>query len=377
MTDLPPNSLTHAKRLVVKIGSALLVDRDTGRVRSDWLESLALDLVEARKRGQEVILVSSGAIALGRGLLGLPAGKVKLEHKQAAAAAGQVILAQQYQSILAHHDLVAAQILITTQDTEDRRRHLNARTTLSALLNLGAIPVINENDTIATSEIRFGDNDRLAARVAQMCSADALVLLSDVDGLYTADPSMDKTARYIAHVPQITPAIEDIAGNSRSEYGSGGMVTKIAAAKIATAAGCHVLIGAGHHQRPLQQFYAKDGRYTWFEAVAEPSTARKRWLIGHVDVAGRIMIDDGAVQALHQGRSLLPAGITRVDGQFDRGDMLAVVNHEGVEIARGLTAYSSADAQRIAGHQSQEIEALLGFAGREEMIHRDNLVMSG
>ena len=377
MTDLPPNSLTHAKRLVVKIGAALLGDRDTGRVRSDWRESLALDLVEARKRGQEVILVSSGASALGRGLLGLPAGKVKLEHKQAAAAAGQVILAQQYQSILAHHDLVAAQILITTQDTEDRRRHLNARTTLSALLNLGAIPVINENDTIATSEIRFGDNDRLAARVAQMCSADALVLLSDVDGLYTADPSMDKTERYIAHVPQITPAIEDIAGNSRSEYGSGGMVTKIAAAKIATAAGCHVLIGAGHHQRPLQQFYAKDGRYTWFEAVAEPSTARKRWLIGHVDVAGRIMIDDGAVQALHQGRSLLPAGITRVDGQFDRGDMLAVVNHEGVEIARGLTAYSSADAQRIAGHQSQEIEALLGFAGREEMIHRDNLVMSG
>ncbi len=375
------HSLQHAKRFVVKIGSALLVDSTTGLIRSGWLRSLVSDLATARQNGQEVIIVSSGAIALGRGLLKLPAGKLKLEEKQAAAAAGQIMLAQHYQEAFAKHDIPAAQLLITTADTEDRRRHLNARATLAALLDLGAIPVINENDTIATSEIRFGDNDRLAARVAQMCSADTLVLLSDVDGLYSHDPRVNRDAEYLEHIPRITPQIEAMAGIAQTDVGTGGMTTKVAAAKIATAAGCHVLIGAGEHQNPMAQFMGDDSgqehRFSWFEAVAEPSTARKRWLIGHVDVAGQLAIDAGAVKALKQGRSLLPAGVTRVIGRFERGDMVAILSPDGVEVARGLTAYSAKDAKRIAGHQSREIEGILGFAGREEMIHRDNLVMSG
>ena len=375
------HSLQHARRFVVKIGSALLVDGATGLIRSSWLKSIVSELAVARQQGQEVIIVSSGAIALGRGLLRLPAGKLKLEEKQAAAAAGQIMLAQHYQQAFDEHQITAAQLLITTADTEDRRRHLNARATLGALLDLGAIPVINENDTIATSEIRFGDNDRLAARVAQMCSADTLLLLSDVDGLYTADPRKNMQAQYLAHIPRITPAIEEMAGTAGTAVGSGGMVTKIAAAKIATAAGCHVLLGAGNHHNPLAQFMTNAAtdqhRSSWFEAVAEPSTARKRWLIGHVDVTGQVRVDAGAVQALQRGRSLLPAGITRVDGDFERGDMIAVLGPDDQEIARGLTAYNAQDAARIAGHQSHEIEGILGFAGREEMIHRDNLVMSG
>ena len=375
------HSLAHAKRIVVKIGSALLVDAATGLVRTDWLKSLVGELARARKAGQDVIIVSSGAIALGRNLLNLPAGKLKLEEKQAAAAAGQIMLAQHYQAAFAEHGLTAAQLLITTDDTEDRRRHLNARATLGALLDLGAIPVINENDTIATSEIRFGDNDRLGARVAQMCMADTLVLLSDVDGLYTGDPRHNPNAEYLAHIPRITASIEAMAGTAASAVGSGGMITKIAAAKIATAAGCHVLLGKGEHMNPMAQFMgttdASEHRYSWFEAVAEPTTARKRWLVGHVVVAGQLQIDAGAVTALGQGRSLLPAGVTAAKGDFRRGDMVMVIGPDGAEVARGLTAYGAKDAQRIAGHQSHEIESILGFAGREEMIHRDNLVMSG
>jgi glutamate 5-kinase len=274
----------------------------------------------------------------------------------------------------------AAQLLLTPDDTEDRRRHLNARATLSTLLSLGAVPVINENDTVATSEIRFGDNDRLAARVAQMCSADTLILLSDVAGLYTADPTRDKSARHISHIARITPEIDAMAGDARPGDSTGGMVTKIAAAKIATAAGCHVLLGNGHALFPLTQFRISGAgsppAFSWFEAAAEPINARKSWIVGHVELAGRISIDTGAVQALNRGRSLLPAGVRQIKGSFQRGDIIAVDGPDGLEVARGITAYGSLDATRIAGHHSQEIESILGFAGREEMIHRDDLVMT-
>ncbi|MAJ65164.1 MAG: glutamate 5-kinase [Alphaproteobacteria bacterium] len=374
--------LDAARRFVVKIGSALLVDDETGTIRRAWLESLALNIADARKAGQDVIIVSSGAIALGRRLLGLPTGKLKLEEKQAAAAAGQVLLAHHYQAALAAHGVPAAQLLLTPDDTEDRRRHLNARATLSTLLSLGAVPVINENDTVATAEIRFGDNDRLGARVAQMSSADTLILLSDVQGLYTADPTRNSMAKRIGHIPRITPEIEAMAGGAQSGVGTGGMVTKIAAAKIATAAGCHVLLGNGHALSPLSQFREDhaaatgEAPFSWFEAVAEPIRARKSWIVGHVDLAGRIRVDAGAVRALNNGRSLLPAGVALVTGSFERGDIVAVDGPDGIEIARGITAYSSEDAMLIAGHHSQEIESILGFAGREEMIHRDDLAMT-
>jgi len=380
------HTLDAATRVVIKIGSALIVDETTGEARRNWLENLAREIAAARQRQQEIVIVSSGAVALGRRLLGLPLKrKLRLEEKQAAAAAGQVLLAHHYQAALALHGVPAAQLLLTPDDTEDRRRHLNARATLSTLLSLGAVPVINENDTVATAELRFGDNDRLAARVAQMCSADTLILLTDVDGLYTANPRQHKDARHLARIPQITAEIEGMAGDALPGDSTGGMVTKIAAARIATAAGCHVLLGNGRREQPLQQFLkpgtagaaAEPVPYSWFEAVAEPVTARKRWIVGHVTVAGRIAIDDGAVQALARGRSLLPAGVRSVSGEFGRGDVIAIDDLTGTELARGLAAYGSEDARRIAGHRSQEIEALLGFAGREEMIHRDDLVLTG
>ena len=367
--------LLQARRVVIKVGSALLVEAATGRLNLGWLESLAADVARLRSRGQDVLLVSSGAIALGRRHLRLEAGRLKLEESQAAAAVGQISLAHAWKEVLEQHRLTVAQILLTFGDTEERRRYLNARATLSTLLKLGAVPVINENDTVATAEIRYGDNDRLAARVAQMMSADCLVLLSDVDGLYTADPTRDPTAQFIPEVRGITPQIERMAGGAASDVGSGGMATKIAAARIAVAAGCHMCIAAGRNMNPLQHIEDR-GRCSWFYPSATPATVRKQWIAGTLKPAGQLHVDAGAVAALRSGKSLLPAGVTRVTGEFDRGDALIVYDGEGNEVARGLSAYSSRDAERLRGRKSAEIAALLGFRGRDEIIHRDDLVIT-
>jgi glutamate 5-kinase len=366
--------LAAARRVVVKVGSALLVEPSTGSVNRAWLDALAEDVVALRARGQEVVLVSSGAIALGRRELGLGNGKPKLEEKQAAAAVGQIRLAHAWKEVLGERGCAVAQVLLTFGDTEERRRYLNARNTLTTLLRLGAIPVINENDTVATAEIRYGDNDRLAARVAQMVSADCLVLLSDVDGLYTADPSRDREAQFIAEVPRITPEIEAMAGGSASDVGSGGMATKVMAARIAVGAGCHLCIAAGREQHPLRRIEA-GARCTWFVAEASPLAVRKQWIAGLLKPAGEVSVDAGAATALRAGKGLLPAGVTSVKGRFDRGDAVVVRDSDGLEIARGLAAYSSADAERIRGRRSSELEGLLGFRGRDEMIHRDDLVL--
>lgn len=367
--------LRHARRIVVKVGSSLLVERSSGQVNRPWLETLARDIKQLRNRGQEVLLVSSGAIALGRRQLGLTTAKLKLEESQAAAAVGQIRLAHAWTEVLEQYDLTVAQILLTFADTEERRRYLNARSTLSTLLKLGSVPVINENDTVATAEIRYGDNDRLAARVAQMISADCLVLLSDVDGLYTADPTRDPTARFIPEVRGITADIEAVAGGVSSDVGSGGMATKVAAAKIAVAAGCHMCVSLGKEMHPLKRI--DDGaRCTWFFPDANPATVRKQWIAGTLKPNGELTIDAGALNALTRGKSLLPAGVTRVSGRFERGDAVLVRSLTGAEVARGLSAYSSVDAERIRGRQSTEIEQLLGYRGRDEMIHRDDLVVT-
>ena len=367
--------LTEAKRVVVKIGSALLTDPDAGTLRHDWLHKLAEDVAAFRARGQEVIIVSSGAIALGRRDLGLNAPVLRLEESQAAAATGQVRLAHAYQEALGTFGIRAAQILLTIGDTEERRRYLNARNTIGTLLRLGATPVVNENDTVATAEIRYGDNDRLSARVAQMVSADSLVLLSDIDGLYSADPRHDGSATFIPEVADITPEIEAMAGTAKPGAGSGGMVTKLAAARIATAAGCNVAIAQGTVMRPLSAM-AGGARCTWFLPHANPQTARKQWIAGSLIPAGEITVDSGAARALAGGKSLLPAGVTAVTGSFERGDAVSVRNAAGQEIACGLIAYGAADSRLIMGHKSREIEALLGYRGRDEMIHRDDLVLA-
>jgi glutamate 5-kinase len=366
--------LSRARRVVVKIGSALLVDAATGRLNRAWLETLAADLAALRKRGQEVILVSSGAIALGRRQLGLAQGRLRLEESQAAAAVGQIRLAHAWKEVLEQHDLAVAQMLLTFGDTEERRRYLNARNTLETLLKLGAIPVVNENDTVATAEIRYGDNDRLAARVAQMASADCLVLLSDVDGLYTADPTVDAKAQLVPEVTRITPAIEAMAGGSASAVGTGGMATKVMAGRIALAAGCNMCIAVGREPHPLERIEA-GARCTWFVAEQSPKTVRKQWIAGLLKPAGTLHVDAGAARALRSGKSLLPAGVTRVEGRFDRGDAVVVRDADGLELARGLCAYSSEAARRVCGRRSQELEAILGYRGRDEMIHRDDLVL--
>jgi glutamate 5-kinase len=368
------SALATAKRLVVKIGSALLVDEATGELHRAWLEALTDDIALLRRRGQEVVVVTSGAIAIGRGPLGMRGRKLRLEEKQAAAAAGQSRLTQAYQSALDRHGLTVAQVLVTTEDTEDRRRFLNARATLDTLLKLGAVPVINENDTVATSEIRFGDNDRLAARVAQMIGADALVLLSDIDGLYTADPRDNPAAALVPEVRELTPAIEAMAGVARAGYGSGGMVTKLMAARIAMGAGCRMAIAPGKPLNPLA-LLDNGGRSTWFLPTAEPRAAYKAWIAASVQPAGALVVDDGAAHALKAGKSLLPAGVRSVEGNFERGDAVTVRTAAGEILAKGLSAYSSADARAIIGHKSDEIEKLLGFQGRSELIHRDDLVM--
>lgn len=368
--------LSDGKRVIVKIGSALLVDKERGTVKRAWLETLGADLLKLRQRGQEVLIVSSGAIAVGRRHLGLPArGKLKLEESQAAAAAGMVRLAHAYQEVLGVHDVTVAQVLLTLDDTENRRRYLNARNTVDQIIRLGAVPLINENDTVATDEIRFGDNDRLAARVAAMVGADTLVLLSSSDGLYENDPSQDPDARHVPLVHgAITPEIEAMAGVKMTDDGSGGMVTKLVAARMSMAAGCRMVIANGLADHPLRRM-EDGGRVTWFLPDANPLTARKQWISGSLNPDGAIVVDAGAERALARGKSLLPAGVTGVEGTFERGDAVVVKSAAGELLGRGLVAYSAEDARRIQGAKSKEIEDILGYRGRDEMIHRDDLVL--
>jgi len=367
--------LQSARRLVVKIGSSILVDEAKGEVRRDWLEALTNDVARLHKGGCEVVLVSSGAIRLGRTHLKLPAGVLKLEESQAAAATGQIRLAQAYQEALARHGITVAQLLLTLHDSEERRRYLNARQTMATLLGLGAIPVINENDTVATDEIRFGDNDRLGARVAEMISADTLVLLSDIDGLYTGDPRSDTSAKFIPEIREITPEIESMAGAAASVLSNGGMVTKLMAGRIAMAAGCRMAIADGRKVGALGALIDGTARCSWFLPEGSPLSARKKWIKGSLKTSGSLVVDDGAVRALSSGKSLLPAGVTAIDGEFKRGDVVDVKDRVGRVLARGLVAYAAEDARRIAGRKSVEIEKLLGFRGRDEMVHRDDLVV--
>lgn len=368
-------SLENAKRVVIKIGSALLVD-EGGAIRRDWLDALAADIARLHAAGKDVLIVSSGSIAVGRRHLKLPHGALKLEEKQAAAATGQIRLAHAYQAALAEHDVTVAQILVTPSDTEERRRHLNARNTVLQLLKLRAVPVINENDTVGTEEIRYGDNDRLAARVATMVSADGLILLSDIDGLYSGDPRNDPAAEHIPEVPRITADVEAMAGDAPEGISSGGMVTKLAAAKIAVAGGCHMAIALGAKAHPVRTLL-DGGRCTWFRAQEKPVAARKRWIAGALNPAGEVTVDDGAVRALRGGKSLLPAGVTAISGRFERGDAVVIRGQDGRRLGVGLVAYSDADAAQILGKKTAEVRALLGYEGRSEMVHRDDLALDG
>src|SRR5579872_2203225 len=367
-------SLKNFRRIVVKVGSSLLIDSDAGEVRTVWLSALAGDLAKLHGEGRELLVVSSGSIALGRSRLRLPRGPLKLEESQGAAAVGQIALARIWSEVLGAHGIGTGQILVTFQDTEERRRYLNARSTIGKLLEWRAVPIINENDTVATNEIRYGDNDRLAARVATMASADLLVLLSDVDGLYDAPPGESAQAKLIPLVTQITPEIEAMAGAAGSELSRGGMQTKIEAGKIATRAGTHLIIASGRVDHPLGAI-AKGARCTWFLAAGNPVTARKVWIAGSLEPKGTLTIDAGAVAALRRGKSLLPAGVRRVEGDFERGDAVVILGPDGVEVGRGLCAYDVGDAQKIMGRASADIASLLGFSGRAEMVHRDDLVV--
>jgi glutamate 5-kinase len=366
--------LADFRRIVVKVGSSLLVDAKAGRLNETWLASLAADLAALHGGKRDLLVVSSGAIALGRTVLKLPAGPLELEDSQAAAAVGQIALARTWSEALSRHGITAGQVLVTLGDTEERRRYLNARSTIDKLLEWRAVPVINENDTVATSEIRYGDNDRLAARVATMVSADLVVLLSDVDGLYDAPPGTTASARHIPRVERITPEIEAMAGAAGSGLSRGGMQTKIEAAKITTGGGAHMVIASGHIEHPLDAI-AKGARSTWFLAAGNPVTARKKWIAGSLEPRGTLFIDAGAVTALRRGNSLLPVGVARIDGDFARGDAVIIRGPDGAEIGRGLSAYDAEDAQKIRGRPSTDIDAILGFSGRAEMIHRDNLVV--
>ena len=363
------------KRVVLKIGSALLVDRKTG-LKKAWLASLAADIANLKAAGADVLAVSSGAIALGRTVLGLPSGALKLEESQAAAAVGQIALARAWSEALSGHGIVAGQILLTLGDTEERRRYLNARATIGELLQRGAVPIINENDTVATTEIRYGDNDRLAARVATMTGADLLILLSDIDGLYTAPPASSPDAEHLPVIKAITPEIEAMAGDAGSELSRGGMRTKVDAGKIATGAGCAMIIASGKADHALAAIDA-GARSSFFLPSGTPQTARKTWIAGKLEPAGRLTIDAGAERALRAGKSLLPAGVRMITGEFSRGDPVAVFSEDNREIARGLSSYDAGEARQIAGRKSNEIETLLGYSGRAAMIHRDDLVITG
>jgi len=374
--------LADFRRIVVKVGSSLLVDAQAGRLNEAWLESLIADLaalhggINGGKR--DVLVVSSGAIALGRTVLKLPPGRLELEDSQAAAAVGQIALARTWTEALSRHGITAGQVLVTLGDTEERRRYLNARSTIDKLLEWRAVPVINENDTVATTEIRYGDNDRLAARVATMVSADLLVLLSDIDGLYDAPPASVASARHIPLVDRITPEIEAMAGAAGSDLSRGGMQTKIEAGKIATGAGTHMVIASGRVEHPLDaiaNMATTGARCTWFLTTANPVTARKKWIAGSLESKGTFSIDAGAVAALRRGNSLLPVGVVKVEGEFARGDAVVIRGPDGAEVGRGLSAFDAEDAQKIRGRSSAAIDSILGFSGRAEMIHRDDLVV--
>lgn len=366
-------TLSAARCLVVKIGSALLVDQASGALRQDWLTGLAQDVAEIRARGADVILVSSGSIALGRRVLALGTGALPLEQAQAAAAVGQIRLARAYEEVLAPHKITTAQVLVTLEDSTDRRRYLNTRATLGTLLSLGVTPIVNENDTIATDEIRYGDNDRLAAQVAVMAGADQLVLLSDVDGLYTANPATDPTATRFDRVDEITPEIEAMAGDAVSGLSKGGMKTKLMAARTAMDAGCAMAITEGARPRPLKALM-EGAPATWFVPRTDPLAARKHW-IAAMKPRGEITVDAGACAALKRGKSLLPAGITEVSGAFGRGDPVTILAPDGTALGRGLTRYTAVEARAIRGHRSAEIEAVLGYPGRAVLIHRDDMVL--
>ena len=384
----PTPGLTDFRRIVVKVGSSLVVDASAGRPKEAWLATLVEDIAGLHKdkftagptkggtRLRDIIVVSSGAIALGRSVLKLPKGPLKLEDSQAAAAVGQIALARTWAEALGRHGITASQVLVTLDDTEERRRYLNARSTIDKLLEWRSVPVINENDTVATTEIRYGDNDRLAARVATMASADLLVLLSDVDGLYDAPPHLSANAKHIPLVPRITAEIEAMAGDAASEHSRGGMRTKIEAGKIATSAGTHMVIASGHVDNPLAAI-AAGGRATWFLAAGNPVTSRKKWIAGSLEPRGTLTIDAGAAAALRRGKSLLPAGVIRVDGAFGRGDAVIIRGPDGAEIGRGLVAYDAEDAAKIMRKSSGDILLILGIEGRAEMVHRDDMVLGG
>ena len=367
-------TIAAAHTIIIKIGSSLLVDDDRNAVNVEWLHGVADDIAMLRADGKNVVVVSSGAIALGSRGLGITGRALAIEEKQAAAATGQVTLAHAWREALAIHDIRVAQILLSPEDTETRRRHLNARATMSSLLTLGAVPVVNENDTVATAEIRFGDNDRLAARVAAMISADLLILLSDIDGLYSGNPRQDNAARHVPEVTAINDEVMAMAGTANASYASGGMVTKLEAARIAMNAGCGMVICDGRGARPVGGLI-DGGRHTLFRAEHSPLTARKRWIGGALTPKGRITVDNGAVRALRQGRSLLPAGVVAANGAFERGDLIAIEDESRQVIGHGLSAYSVGDTRAILGHKSSEIEDLLGYRGRDEVIHADNLAM--
>jgi glutamate 5-kinase len=368
--------LQSFRRIVIKVGSSLLVDRSAGEPKRVWLESLADDVAALHARGADVLVVSSGAIALGRTVLGYSSGALRLEDSQAAAAVGQIALSRVWAEVLGLRGITAGQILVTLGDTEERRRYLNARETIGRLLALRAVPIINENDTVATSEIRYGDNDRLAARVATMASADLLILLSDIDGLYTAPPAQDPTATLIPVVPRIDGTIEAMAGGAASELSRGGMRTKIEAGKIAAAGGTHMVIADGRVPHPVRRI-ERGGPCTWFLTSQTPVAARKIWIAGSLEPRGLLTVDAGAAQALKSGASLLPAGVTRVEGNFARGDCVRIQDQAGNELGRGLVAYDIGHAAQLAGHQSREIERILGVTGRAEMIHRDDMILRG
>ena len=367
------HSLRNARRVVIKIGSALLVDRDSGALRGDWLHGLAHDVLRLKRRGQDVVLVSSGSIALGRTVLGLGSGPLPLEQSQAAAAVGQIRLARAYEEALAPHEITTAQVLVTLEDSRDRRRYLNSRATLEQLLSMGVVPIVNENDTIATDEIRYGDNDRLAAQVAVTVGADLVVLLSDVDGLYSTNPNEDATATRLDVIREITPEIEAMAGDAGSGLSKGGMKTKVMAAKTAMAGGAALVITEGTVMAPLDAL-ENGGNASWFIPQTNPQLARKRW-ISAMKPQGALTLDEGAVAALGRGKSLLPAGVTHVSGQFARGDPVSLQRPDGTTIGVGLSRYTAEETELLKGHQSSKIEDILGYPGRAALVHRDDMVL--
>lgn len=373
MTSASP--LASARRIVVKVGSVLLADPASGRIRRSWIEALARDLAPLHAEGRELLVVSSGAAAAGRAELPADVPLRRLEERQAAAAVGQIALVNAWRRAFRSHGIAVAQMLLGPSDVEVRRNALNARSTIDTLLRLAIVPVINENDTVATDELRYGDNDRLAARVAQLASADSLVMLSSTDGLYTADPVLDPSARHVPEVARIDDAVAAMAGESASDAGSGGMVTKLQAARIVTAAGCSMAIADGREAGSFGRLLG-GARATWFRADVTPLSARKRWIASQTDAPGAVSVDDGATRALRGGKSLLAAGVTAVRGEFGRGDPVLIEDAAGNALGRGLASYSADELRRIAGRRSGEIEGILGYRRRDEFVHRDDMVLA-